>query len=72
MAPSADVTALLTFTFENQALKPNWEKFKKNWVDAKRQATCQENKYKKRMVNVGYDVDTAEGTDTQRQMQARL
>ena len=72
MAPSADMAVLLTFTFENQDLKPTWEKFKKNWVDAKRQSTRQENKHKKLMVNLNYDVDTANGTETQKQMQARL
>ena len=72
MAPSPDVTALQTFTFEDNTLKPNWEKFKKGWFDAKRQATRQETKYKLLMVNAGYDVQAAEGTETQRQMQGRL
>ena len=72
MAPSIDMANLSTFHFYNQDLKPDWEKFKKNWVDAKRQSTRQENKHKQLMVNPDYDVHTANGTETQRQMQGRL
>ena len=40
--PSHDSEALQTFSFQDVVLLATWNKLKKGWFDAKRQATRQE------------------------------
>ena len=70
--PSHDSEALKTFSFPDVGLLATWNKLKKGWFDAKREASRQELIHRIQLRNEGYDRVAAEGTEAQRQMQKRL